>query len=134
MANSSPPSLRDGIAFPCDGADPVRDLAQQSVAHGMTKRIIHRLESVKVQAQHSEWMAPIQLGERHVQPVIKQDTVRQAGQRIMVGEESNTGNVVLERLQRFNDCAQFVTPEQFLDVDRPVSTRHEDGSRGNRSD
>jgi hypothetical protein len=82
IANSSPPR-RDRVAGPHAPEKPFGDSNQQRVAGRMTEAVVDEFELVQVQRQHRHrsGIAMLQL-HRMCQAVVKQGTVRQAGQRV----------------------------------------------------
>ncbi len=78
---------RHGVAIAQRSAQPVGDLAQHRVAGDVTERVVDALEAVEVEQQHRQ---PAAGGARRAQRLLdarhQPRAVRQAGERILVGE------------------------------------------------
>lgn len=72
-------------------ADPVGDLLQQQVTAVVTKRIIHTLEAIEVDAQHGKRFATSpRRGNLTHGDVVQLKPVGQPGERIVVRQKANT--------------------------------------------
>ena len=80
------PLAADGIREPDAGLQAFGGRLQQLVAHRMPQRVVDVLEVVEVQIHQGDLLA-MPLRERHRlrQPVRQQGTVRQAGQKVVLG-------------------------------------------------
>ena len=66
---------------------PLGDQLQQAIAHRVAQRIVDVLEPVEVQIQHREHRAvPLRRQQRLREQVVQQQSVRQIGQAVVLGE------------------------------------------------
>jgi hypothetical protein len=78
----------DGIAAADLVLQPLRELAQKSIAGDMAERIVDVLEARDVEAEDRDLAAVAPAaGQRLVQTVVEQQTVGQTGQSVVMGEE-----------------------------------------------
>ncbi len=81
-----PAEAGDRVAGPGGPAQPYGDLAQHVVAHVVTQRVVDLLEPVEIHQQQREPPAvPLNLPQRPGDPVVQEDPVGQAGQRVVQG-------------------------------------------------
>ena len=84
MLNSSPPRRAAVSLARSTGAQPVGERHQHRVAHRVAERVVDRLEAVEVDDQHAGRRAlAVAALQRVPQPVLEQDAVGQAGQRVV---------------------------------------------------
>jgi hypothetical protein len=55
----------------------------------VAERVVHELEAVEVDEQHREFGWRWQRGEREREALVHEAAVRQAGERVVIGEEAD---------------------------------------------
>ena len=108
MRNSSPP-WRATRSPERTAPQPVGDLAQELVAGGVPEAVVHELEVVEVDEEHGGARAgPAGPGQDELQVLVEHRPVREAGQRIVVGQ---VGEPILGALA-LGDVEQEPLPEE----------------------
>ena len=74
---------RHRVGFANASAQPVGNGLQQLVADLMPERVIDTLETVQIDAEHGEALAPSHAGKRARQLLAKMHTIGQVGKRIV---------------------------------------------------
>ncbi len=90
-----------GVARPHQRSEPVRDAAEQKVAHVMTERVVDHLEPVDVQEKETQGM-PVTTRPHQLllETVEEQSPVREVGQAVPMGEipEPALGSLARHRI------------------------------------
>ena len=84
---------RHGVAGAAAALQAARDLDEELVAGAVPEAVVDQLEAVEVEEENGEagGLAPLCPRERHLQPVLEQRAVRQAGERIVEGGLQQAG-------------------------------------------
>ncbi|KAF0133222.1 MAG: hypothetical protein FD152_1688, partial [Xanthobacteraceae bacterium] len=110
---------RHDVAVTNREAQPVRDLHEDRVARRVAQRVVDLLEVVEIDEQHREEVVAAGHGQGGIQPLLEQQPVRQAGQRIVPGHMGQPGfraPLLGNVLDRNHEATRFHRLERQVDV------------------
>ena len=117
---------RDGVARADDRLEAAGERAQDGVAGPVTADVVHVLEAVEVDADHGERLAaPLRARQGLLDPVLEQDAVREAGERVAERKGTSASEPAVERhAARAGDAAD---EHEGADNERGVGAEHDRG-------
>ena len=69
-----------------NSSPPIRDLLQQGIPHGVTQRVVDRLEPIQIDQQNgTRFPGALQAPNRFLEALAQEQPVRQTGERIVPG-------------------------------------------------